>query len=52
MDKQKYKKHEEELKYLLKELNLLHNKYYGNIVINVQQGNIMGFTKNETIKLT
>jgi hypothetical protein len=43
---------EEKLKQLLIEMGLTHNTYHGKLIINYQQGNIMLYTKEESIKLT
>lgn len=43
---------EEKLKKILIEMGLTHNAYHGKLIINYQQGNIMIYTKEESVKLT
>lgn len=43
---------EEKLKKLLIEMGLTHDKYHGKLSINYQQGNIMGYNVDESVKLT
>ena len=43
---------QEKLKQLLIEMGLTHAAYHGKLIINYQQGNIMLYTKEESIKLT